>query len=194
MNKPVKTSSVLELSMTEVASAIRKGDVSSYEVTKASLDAFAAKDGIVNSAIWLEREAALETAEAYDKLRKAGKILGPLHGVPLAHKDMYYKAGKLSTCGSGIRKDFRPDYTATVIEKLEAAGSITLGGLNMAEFAQNPTGHNKHFGHCHNPGTRITARVAPPPARAQQSRHGSFMARWVRIRVARSASPLPSAA
>lgn len=151
MNKPISISAVLQLSMTEVASAIRKGDVSAYEVTKASLDAFAAKDGGVNSAIWLEREAALETAEAYDKLRKAGTILGSLHGVPLAHKDMYYKAGKLSTCGSGIRKEFRPDYTATVIGKLEAAGSVTIGGLNMAEFAQNPTGHNKHFGHCHNP-------------------------------------------
>lgn len=151
MNKPVQTDAVLDLSMTEVATALRQGDVSSYAVTKAALDAFATKDKAINSVIWLEREVALETAEAYDKLRKAGKILGPLHGVPLAHKDMYYKAGKLSTCGSGIRKDFRPDYTATVLEKLEAAGSITLGGLNMAEFAQNPTGHNKHFGHCRNP-------------------------------------------
>lgn len=151
MNKPVQTQPLLALSMTEVAEAIRKGDVTAHEVTKASLDAFAAKDKVINSAIWLEREIALETAEAYDKLQKAGKRLGALHGVPLAHKDMYYKAGKLSTCGSGIRKDFRPDYTATVIQRLEAAGSITLGGLNMAEFAQNPTGHNKHFGHCRNP-------------------------------------------
>ncbi|OYU49433.1 MAG: Asp-tRNA(Asn)/Glu-tRNA(Gln) amidotransferase GatCAB subunit A [Rhizobiales bacterium PAR1] len=137
--------------MTDVAAAIRKGDVTAVEATKASLDAFAAHDKAINSAIWLERETALETAEAYDKLQKTGKILGPLHGVPLAHKDMYYKTGKLSTCGSAIRKDFKPTYTATVIERLEAAGSVTLGGLNMAEFAQNPTGHNRHFGHCRNP-------------------------------------------
>ena len=77
--------------------------------------------------------------------------LGPLHGVPLAHKDMYYRAGKRSTCGSKIRADFRPSYTATVIERLEGAGSISIGGLNMAEFAQNATGHNQHYGHCGNP-------------------------------------------
>jgi aspartyl-tRNA(Asn)/glutamyl-tRNA(Gln) amidotransferase subunit A len=67
------------------------------------------------------------------------------------HKDMYYQAGKLSTCGSALRKDFRPTITATVIEKLAAAGAYTFGGLNMAEFAQNPTGHNRAFGDCHNP-------------------------------------------
>ncbi len=106
---------------------------------------------MINASIWLEREAALEAAESLDKRRKAGQSLGPLHGVPLAHKDMYYKKGKPATCGSKIRKDFRPDYTATVIERLEDAGSVTLGGLNMAEFAQNPTGHNQHFGHCRNP-------------------------------------------
>ena len=77
--------------------------------------------------------------------------LGPLHGVPMVHKDMYYQAGKLSTCGSALRKDLRPAVTATVIEKLSAAGAYTFGGLNMAEFAQNPTGHNRAFGDCHNP-------------------------------------------
>jgi aspartyl-tRNA(Asn)/glutamyl-tRNA(Gln) amidotransferase subunit A len=71
--------------------------------------------------------------------------------VPMMHKDMYYQAGKLSTCGSAIRKDWRPAITATVIEKLSAAGAYTFGGLNMAEFAQNPTGHNRAFGDCHNP-------------------------------------------
>lgn len=154
MNKPVPINAILDLSMTEVATAIRNGDVSSYAVTKAALDAFAMKDAALNSAIWLERESALETADACDKLRRAGKILGPLHGVPLAHKDMYYKAGKISTCGSRIRKDYRPNYTATALARLEAAGSVTLGGLNMAEFAQNPTGHNQHFGHCRNPWNR----------------------------------------
>ncbi len=77
--------------------------------------------------------------------------LGVLHGVPMMHKDMYYQAGKLSTCGSALRRDWRPVVTATVIERLAAAGAYTFGGLNMAEFAQNPTGHNKTFGDCHNP-------------------------------------------
>ena len=69
----------------------------------------------------------------------------------MMHKDMYYRAGKVSTCGSSIRKDFVPTVTATVLQRLDAAGAIDMGTLNMAEFAQNPTGHNAHFGHCHNP-------------------------------------------
>ncbi len=76
---------------------------------------------------------------------------GPLHGVPLAHKDMYYQAGRLCTCGSRLRNDFRPDITSTAIERLSAAGAYSFAGLNMAEFAQNPTGHNREFGDCHNP-------------------------------------------
>lgn len=150
MNAQTK-SSLLHLSLTDAADALKDGSVTAVELTTVALEAFSRVDKAINSAIWLEGAAALEAAEALDKKRKSGAALGPLHGVPLAHKDMYYKAGKLSTCGSAIRKDFRPTYTATVIERLEEAGSVTLGGLNMAEFAQNPTGHNQHFGHCRNP-------------------------------------------
>lgn len=150
MNAPAK-SSLLHLSLTDAADALKDGAVTAVELTTVALEAFARVDEAINSAIWLEGAAALEAAEALDKKRKSGAVLGPLHGVPMAHKDMYYKAGKLSTCGSAIRKDFRPTYTATVIERLEEAGSVTLGGLNMAEFAQNPTGHNQHYGHCRNP-------------------------------------------
>ncbi|AMJ62847.1 amidase [Bosea sp. PAMC 26642] len=150
MNAQAK-SSLLHLSLTDAADALKDGAVTAVELTTAALEAFTRVDEVINSAIWLEGAAALEAAETLDKKRKSGATLGPLHGLPLAHKDMYYKAGKLSTCGSAIRKDFRPSYTATVMERLEDAGSVTLGGLNMAEFAQNPTGHNQHYGHCRNP-------------------------------------------
>ena len=82
---------------------------------------------------------------------KDGRAIGPLHGVPLAHKDMFYRAGEVCTCGSKIRADFVPDHTATVLTRLDAAGGIELGRLNMAEFAMGPTGHNEHFGRCRNP-------------------------------------------
>jgi len=150
MNAQAK-SSLLHLSLSDAADALKDGSVTAVELTTVALEAFTRVDKAINSAIWLEGAAALEAAEALDKKRKSGAKLGPLHGLPLAHKDMYYKAGKLSTCGSAIRKDFRPSYTATVMERLEDAGSVTLGGLNMAEFAQNPTGHNQHYGHCRNP-------------------------------------------
>ena len=93
----------------------------------------------------------MAAARRADRAIAARAKLGPLHGVPLAHKDMYYRKGKVSTCGSKILRDYRPDMTATVVERLECAGAIWLGNLNMAEFAANPTGHNEHWGDCHNP-------------------------------------------
>ena len=139
------------LTLIHASDAVRKGETTSVALTKAALEAFKVGDTTVNASIALDPEEALETAEGLDKLRKVGRLLGPLHGVPLAHKDMYYRAGKPCTCGSKIRRVFRPAYTATAIKRLEEAGSITVGSLNMAEFAQNPTGHNAHFGDCHNP-------------------------------------------
>ncbi len=83
-------------------------------------------------------------------MKKKAK-LGRLHGLPLLHKDMYYQKGRLSTNGSRIRKEHVAQLTATVLTRMEAAGAYCFGGLNMAEFAQNPTGHNREFGDCHNP-------------------------------------------
>ena len=74
-----------------------------------------------------------------------------LHGVPLAHKDMYYEAGKVVTCGSKIRRDFVATTTSTALQRIKDAGTIRLGSLQMAEFAYGPTGHNAHFGAVHNP-------------------------------------------
>ena len=106
----------------------------------------------VNATIWVDRLGAERAARAADASRDTNEWCGPLHGVPLAHKDMYYQAGKPLHCGSRLRKDFVPDYTATVIERLSDRRRVyRLAGLNMAEFAQNPTGHNREFGDCHNP-------------------------------------------
>jgi aspartyl-tRNA(Asn)/glutamyl-tRNA(Gln) amidotransferase subunit A len=146
-----RPSALRHLTLVQASDAVLKGEVSAVGLTEAALDAFRAGDPTINASIALDAQEALETAEGLDRLRKAGRLLGSLHGVPLAHKDMYYRAGKPCTCGSKIRGAFRPTYTATAVERLEKAGSITIGSLNMAEFAQNPTGHNAHFGDCHNP-------------------------------------------
>ena len=71
--------------------------------------------------------------------------------MPLAHKDMYYEAGKIVTCGSHIRRDFVATTTSTALQRLKDAGTIRLGSLQMAEFAYGPTGHNTHYGPVHNP-------------------------------------------
>jgi aspartyl-tRNA(Asn)/glutamyl-tRNA(Gln) amidotransferase subunit A len=146
-----QTSALGTLTLVEAADAVARGEVTSVELTRSALSSIATRDKTINSFIWLEEEEAMASAAALDAMQRAGRRIGPLHGVPLAHKDMYYRAGKRSTCGSKIRADFRPTYTATVIERLESAGSISIGGLNMAEFAQNATGHNQHYGHCGNP-------------------------------------------
>jgi aspartyl-tRNA(Asn)/glutamyl-tRNA(Gln) amidotransferase subunit A len=99
----------------------------------------------------IEADEALKAADAADAALARGERRGALHGVPLAHKDMYYEAGKVVTCGSRIRRDFVATTTSTALQRLKDAGTIRLGSLQMAEFAYGPTGHNAHFGPVHNP-------------------------------------------
>jgi aspartyl-tRNA(Asn)/glutamyl-tRNA(Gln) amidotransferase subunit A len=142
---------LLNLSLTEVATAIRTKKLSSVEVTRACLEHAARVQPKLNCFISLEADEAIKAARKADQTLKRESKIGPLHGVPLAHKDMFYRAGKISTGGSKILREYRPTITATVIDRLAAAGAIWIGGLNMAEFAANPTGHNDHWGHCRNP-------------------------------------------
>src|SRR5258708_15288212 len=144
-------SNLADLSMTEAADAVRFGETTSVVLLEACWQRMEALNPLLNATIWTDRDAAMAFARAADAAVRGKAKLGVLHGVPMMHKDMYYQAGKLSTCGSALRRNWRPTVTATVIERLSAAGAYTFGGLNMAEFAQNPTGHNKTVGGCHNP-------------------------------------------
>ena len=72
-------------------------------------------------------------------------------GVPLAHKDMFYRAGRVSNCGSKILRGWKASHTSTALSRLDAAGFGQIGTLNMSEFAYGPTGHNEHWGDCRNP-------------------------------------------
>lgn len=141
----------LELSLSQLSNAIRRRRISSREATTACLEAIDQFQPTINCFIHVEPERALAMAERADHDIAAGRRLGPLHGVPLAHKDIFYRAGCVSTCGSRIRKNWRPDISATVLQRLDSAGAVDLGGLNLAEFCVGPTGHNDYFGHCRNP-------------------------------------------
>ncbi|MGZ5125321.1 MAG: amidase [Burkholderiales bacterium] len=145
------SSDLVQLTLTDVADAIRKKSVSSVEVPQALLAGIDQVQPTLNCFISLAREDALAAAREADAVLARGTTVGPLHGVPLAHKDMFYRQGKISTCGSKILRDTRQAVTATVVRKLESAGAIWLGGLNMGEFASEPTGGNAHFGRCRNP-------------------------------------------
>ena len=137
--------------LSEIADDIAAGRITSVQATEACLARIAVWQPRTNAFLRLHKEKALEQARAMDKELAAGKRRGPLHGVPMAHKDMYYRAGELSTGGSEIRRNWVAPVTSTALQKLDAAGVVELGFLNMAEFAAGPTGHNVHHDHCRNP-------------------------------------------
>jgi aspartyl-tRNA(Asn)/glutamyl-tRNA(Gln) amidotransferase subunit A len=139
------------MSLASVAQAIADKRISSREVTQSCLDRIARWQPRLNAFMAIEAEDALKAADAADTALAKGARHGALHGVPLAHKDMYYEAGKVVTCGSRIRRDFVATTTSTALQRLKDAGTIRLGSLQMAEFAYGPTGHNSHYGPVHNP-------------------------------------------
>src|ERR1700759_1938586 len=139
------------MSLTAVAKAIAEKTVSSNEVTRSCLHRIAQWQPRLNAFMALEAEQALKAADEADAALAKGNAKGVLHGVPLAHKDMYYEAGKVVTCGSKIRRDFVATTTSTALQRIKDAGTVRLGSLQMSEFAYGPTGHNSHFGPVHNP-------------------------------------------
>jgi aspartyl-tRNA(Asn)/glutamyl-tRNA(Gln) amidotransferase subunit A len=139
------------MSLTAVAKAIADKTVSSHEVTRSCLHRIAQWQPRLNAFMALEAEQALKAADEADAALAKGNAKGVLHGVPLAHKDMYYEAGKVVTCGSKIRRDFVATTTATALQRIKDAGTVRLGTLQMAEFAYGPTGHNAHYGPVRNP-------------------------------------------
>jgi aspartyl-tRNA(Asn)/glutamyl-tRNA(Gln) amidotransferase subunit A len=139
------------MSLTSVAKAITQKRLSSREATQSCLDRIAQWQPHLNAFMAIEADAALAAADAADAALAKGEASGVLHGVPLAHKDMYYDAGKVVTCGSKIRRDFVATTTSTALQRLKDAGTVRLGSLQMSEFAYGPTGHNAHYGPVHNP-------------------------------------------
>jgi len=146
----VTETELLALSATALAAQIRAGSVRCVQAMEATLARASEVQTRLNSFIRVDAEHALSAAHAADRDAAAGRWRGPLHGVPMAHKDMYYRAGEISTCGSKILRERAASRTATALARLDAAGAIQFATLNMSEFAFNPTGHNWHFGHCRN--------------------------------------------
>src|SRR3984957_5696592 len=139
------------MSLTAVARAISKKRFSSREVTQSCLDRIAQWQPRLNAFMAIEADTALAAADVADAALAKSHAVGALHGVPLAHKDMYYDEGKVVACGSKIRREFVATTTSTALQRLKDAGSVRLGSLQMAEFAYGPTGHNAHYGAVHNP-------------------------------------------
>jgi hypothetical protein len=142
---------LIEAGVVAIAHAIAAGEATSESVTQRALARLETRGRRFNGVVMVEAERALQTARAIDKDRAQGKPLGPLAGVPMAHKDLFYRAGRPSACGSKIRRGFVPSVTSSALAKLDAAGGVDCGALHMAEFALSPTGYNEHDGHGLNP-------------------------------------------
>lgn len=127
-------------SLVEVSRRIRDGEMTSAGVTQFMLDLIAASDGDLHSYIHICAERALTQAAAADAEIAAGIRKGPLHGVPIAVKDLCYTTYAPTRAGTTIYKDFVPPHNATVVDRLETAGAVILGKLSMTEGAY--TGHH----------------------------------------------------
>ncbi len=144
---------------TELARMIRTKAISPVDAVQALLERIAAREGVLRSFITVCGDAALEAARQAEAALAAGGDLGPLHGVPIALKDLFDTAGVKTTGGSKILAERVPAADATVVARLRAAGAIVLGKLNMHEFAYGPEGLNEHYGTPRNPWDAAEHRI-----------------------------------
>jgi len=138
----------------ELLRLLRRREVSATELTRAYLERIERLDGGLNCYITVTAEGALRDARRLDRARSKP---GPLHGLPLALKDLCATKGVRTTAGSKILGSWVPDFDATVVERWRAAGAVLLGKLNMHELAYGVTTNNPHYGPTRNPWDR--ARV-----------------------------------
>jgi aspartyl-tRNA(Asn)/glutamyl-tRNA(Gln) amidotransferase subunit A len=138
------------LTLAQIARGLAAKEFSAVELSDALLARIAQLDPQLNSFITVTAEQARAQAAAADARRAAGES-GALLGAPIAHKDLFCTQGVLTTCASKILHNFRAPYDATVVDKLASAGAVSLGKLNMDEFAMGSANESSHFGAVKNP-------------------------------------------
>jgi len=142
---------VLTTSITRISKRIKEKEISPVEVIDAFLERIDAVQNKINAFITVSDVEARRAAKKAEQEIVGGDYRGPLHGIPLAVKDLFFTSGIKTTCGSKILGDFVPEENATVIDRLVDAGAIIIGKTNMTEFASIGTGHNSHYGFARNP-------------------------------------------
>ena len=144
-------SDLCELGLVDLARQIESRLVSSTEVVEAALARLDRLEGQLNAFITVAHEQAREAARQADEELARGIYRGPLHGVPVSVKDLFFTAGLRTTGGSGILADWVPDEDSALVERLRAAGAVILGKTNLDEFGHGGTSTVSHFGPVHNP-------------------------------------------
>jgi len=136
--------------LAQLADDLSSGRCSSYEITTHFLDRIDHHDPALNAFITVAAERALDDARDADERRSRGEV-GPLDGLPLAHKDIFCTAGVKTSCGSRMLDNFISPYDATVVARLRAAGMVMLGKTNMDEFAMGSSNETSFYGPVRNP-------------------------------------------
>jgi amidase len=142
---------LVDLSATQLARLLAAGEVSAREVLAAHLDRIEAVNPSLNALVTLTPERAQDAAAAADERLARGEALGPLHGLPVAHKDLVATAGIRTTLGSPLFADWAPDVDGLVVTRARAAGAITVGKTNTPEFGAGSHTFNAVFGITRNP-------------------------------------------
>jgi aspartyl-tRNA(Asn)/glutamyl-tRNA(Gln) amidotransferase subunit A len=146
---------ILHWDLCTAVDAVKSRQISSYELTQWSIERLKRIGGQLNAVFRLDEESALKRALVLDDLQAHHRPLGLLHGVPLAHKDLIFMAGRTAHIGSKILKNHVPEKSSVVMDYFEAAGQVYTGSLHMTEFAMGPTGFNQHYGHAKNPWNEL---------------------------------------
>ena len=139
------------MTATELARRIRAKELSAREVMEAHLTQIERVNPKVNAIVTLLPERAMDGARAADAALAGGAAAGPLHGLPIAHKDLFLTKGIRTTYGSRIYQDFVPDQDMLIVERMRAAGAITIGKTNTPEFGAGSQTFNEVFGATLNP-------------------------------------------
>jgi aspartyl-tRNA(Asn)/glutamyl-tRNA(Gln) amidotransferase subunit A len=142
---------LVSLTIQEAANLLEKKEISPVELTQAHLERIQQLDQRLNSYITLTPEDSLQQARLAEEEILRGIYKGPLHGIPLALKDLYETEGLRTTAGSTFFADYIPEEDAVAVQKLKQAGAVILGKLNMHEIALGVTNENPHYGDCCNP-------------------------------------------
>jgi aspartyl-tRNA(Asn)/glutamyl-tRNA(Gln) amidotransferase subunit A len=139
------------LTIAEAARRIARKQLSPVELTQAALQRITQLNPHLNAFITVLGDQSIAAAKAAEREIMSGARRGPLHGIPIALKDLCATRGVPTTSGAGILRDYIPPRDATVAARLAAAGTVLLGKLHMNEFAYGPDGGNVHFGRARNP-------------------------------------------